>query len=333
MTLIQLADRVRTEADAYRELERMRWGSQPICCHCDSTNVRYLRPENGVSRRTSSGSMSERRVWQCRDCRKQFSATTGTVMHGSKVSLRIWLLVLFEMVTDKNGLAAREVERKYGVCPRTAWHLLHRIREAMKTDVLQTIRGEVVVDETWIGGKTSNRHVSDRPYGSPDEPRLIAPGERIDPKGMKTIVVSLIDKRTGESRSRVVNDVTGKTLRKFMSEHIDMPNTVLYTDDSSSYNWAKDEFAAHKTVNHSEDEYVRYEGDDVVTSNQAENFFSQLKRSLDGTHHHVSREHLSRYLSEFDFRYSSRKISDTERMAKLVGQVGGKRLTYKLISA
>jgi transposase-like protein len=334
LTLIQLADRVRTEADAYRELERMRWGNQPICCHCDSTNVRYLRPENGVSRRTSSGSMSERRVWQCRDCRKQFSATTGTVMHGSKVSIRMWLFCIFEMCASKNGVAAREIERKYGVCPRTAWHLMHRIREAMKADVVfQAMRGEVVADETWIGGKDSNRHQKDRTFAPASEgPRRVVPGERQDPKGDKAVVLSLIDKRTGEARSRVVLDVTGKTLRKVMADHIDMANTVLYTDDSSSYNWAKDEFLAHHTVNHSQDEYVRYEGEHVITSNQAENFFSQLKRSLDGTHHHVSRDHLDRYLAEFDFRYSSRESTDEARMAKLVGQVAGKRLTYKLVS-
>ena len=127
--------------------------------------------------------------------------------------------------------------------------------------------------------------------------------------------------------------MTGATLRKVIAEHVDMGNSTLYTDESKNYVVLGREFAAHKTVNHSEDEYVRYEADDVVTSNQAENFFSQLKRSIDGTHHHVSREHLDRYLAEFDFRYSSRKMSDTARMDKLMGQVGGKRLTYKRVTA
>ncbi len=107
--------------------------------------------------------MSERRVWRCFTCRKQFSVLTGTIFHGTKVPIRTWVLVIFEMCASKNGVAAREVERKYGVCARTAWHMMHRIREAMKNDTLvATMRGTIVADETWIGGDPKNRHESKR---------------------------------------------------------------------------------------------------------------------------------------------------------------------------
>jgi hypothetical protein len=105
------------------------------------------------------------------------------------------------------------------------------------------------------------------------------------------------------------------------------------TDSNSAYVGIGLEFISHDTVNHHADEYVRYENGRVITSNAAENFFGQLKRSLDGTHHHVSREHLGRYVAEYDFRFSSRKITDEARMAKLMGQTGGKRLTYKRVKA
>ena len=110
--------------------------TSPVCPHCESTGVYFLNPANGVSRKTRTGANSERRVWKCGACRKQFSATTGTVFHGSKISIRKWLFVFFEMCANKNGIAAREIERKYELTPKSAWFMTQRIREAMKRDPL-----------------------------------------------------------------------------------------------------------------------------------------------------------------------------------------------------
>jgi transposase-like protein len=319
MTLLHLADKVRTDGDAYLHLEHMRWGDRARCCHCHSENVAYITPMNGISRKTRTGAPSERRVWQCRDCRKQFSATTGTVMHGSKISLRIWVLVIFEMCADKNGISAREVERKYGVCPRSAWHMLHRIRAAMANGIMEPMEGVIVADETFFGGLEGNKHVGKRAgVGGP---------------GGKTVVLTLIESHTGRARSRVIPNVSSATLEKALSEQVHMTFSSLYTDEARGYQQVGRQFLAHETVNHSEDQYVRRLPGRTVTTNRAENFFSQLKRSIDGTHHHVSREHLARYLGEFDYRFSTRKISDEARMAKLVGQVDGVRLTYKLVNS
>ncbi len=268
--------------------------------------------------------MSERRVWRCFDCRKQFSVITGTVFHGTKVPLRKWVLVMFEMCASKNGVSAREIERKYDVCPRTAWHMLHRIREAMKVNGrIQTMRGTIVADETYIGGAPRNRH-----WRAKNTPVRIVPG-KIGRGTDKTCVLSLVHKETGEVRSRIIPDVTGATLRKAISEHMDMAGSHLHTDMWLGYRPLAAEFLSHETVNHDEDEYVRGN----VTTNHAEGYFSQLKRSVDGTHHHVSKEHLPRYLAEFDFRFSTRKLDDTARMLRLMGQTGGRRLTYKRVSA
>lgn len=314
-TVLQIADRVRDEADAYLFLEELRWKGTAVCAHCASENVRYLKPANGKSRATSGGaSMSQRRVWQCRDCRRQFSVTTGTVMHGSKISLRIWVLCMFEMVSSKNGIAAREIERKYGVCPRTAWHVLHRIREAMATDFADPMEGEVIVDETYFGGADKNRHARDR--------------KGIPGVHGKTAVLTLIDKRKGEARSRVMAEVTGASLLKVMADQVNMSGSHLVTDKHRAYGPVGKQFLLHTAVDHDAGEYVAPNG---RTTNHAEGFFSQLKRSVDGTHHRVSDVHLQRYLHEFDFRYSTRDLSDTARMQRLLGQVGGKRLTYKLI--
>lgn len=329
--VLELASRIPDEASAYRYLEDLRWGDTPVCAHCDGENVTYLNPENGTSRKTRTGAVSQRRVWKCRDCRKQFSVLTNTIMHGTKIPVRTWVFVIYEMCACKNGIAAREIERRYGVTPKSAWFMLHRIREAMKSDGLDLLGGEghvVVADETFIGGKAKNRHKTKSADAGTPVP--IAPGERNpNPVADKTAVLSLIDTETGEVRSRIVPDVTGATLRKAIADQVHMGRSTLHTDQSQSYKLVAGEFAAHETVNHNQDEYVRYTPEGVVTSNQAENFFSQLKRSLDGTHHHVSRKHLSRYLGEFDFRYSTRSLSDLERTEALAVNLTGRRLTYR----
>jgi transposase-like protein len=315
MTLSKIAKEIKSEADAYAYMESLRWPDGPVCPHCGSIDKHYfLTPKgDGKTRATRTGSRSERRVWKCRACRKQFSVTTGTVFHGSKVPLQTWLMVVFEMCSNKNGIAAREVERKYGVAPKTAWFMTHRLREAMKHKAPGSLlSGTVVADETWIGGEPKNRHGRKRGQGGQG-------------KTDKTPVLSLIDKRTGEVRSQAIPNVTGKTLRSVIAENVSMSATVLHTDSSNAYDHFAHELSARFSVNHSEGEYVR--GD--VSTNVAENYFSQLKRSLDGTHHHVSKEHLNRYLTEFDFRYSTCKRTDFERMGILMTRVGGRRLRYQ----
>ena len=318
-----LANEVQTEADAYVFMERMRWGTDNerlACPHCGHDKAYFLNPANGVNRKTRTGSASQRRVWKCAKCRKQFSVLTGTIFHGSKVPLRTWLFVVFEMCSSKNGISAREVERKYGTTPKTAWFMLHRIREAMKREPLAgMLRGTVQADETFLGGKPKNRHRQ----GTYGQKRTGGGTAHLTP------VLSLIDTESGEVRSQVVPDVTGATLAKVIQEQVDVANSTLHTDAGKQYRPLGQDFAQHEWVDHGRYEYVR----GAVTTNKAEGFFSQLKRSLDGTHHHVSVRHLPRYLAEFDYRYSTRKMTDTERTAHLFGKVEGKRLTYRPLTA
>ncbi len=132
----------------------------------------------------------------------------------------------------------------------------------------------------------------------------------------------------GEARSRVVTDVRGGTLPKVISEQVDMAISELHTDESRAYRSVAPYFTAHRTVNHSEGQYMH----NGATTNPAENYFSQLKRLLDGTHHNVSRAHLQRYLNEFDFRHTTRKLDDTQRVQRLMGQTAGRRLTYRRLN-
>jgi transposase-like protein len=312
-TIASLSRQIITEADAYRHLEGLRWSDVPRCAHCAGTDVYLIPPANGVSRRTAAGTMSERRVWKCRDCRKQFSVLTGTVMHATKIPVRTWVLVIFDMISAKNGMSAREVERKYGVTIKTAWHMLHRIRCAMGSEnkLIETMTGTIVADETWIGGDPKWRHAKDR--------------QGVQGSTEKTPVLSLINAVTGEVRSQVLPWVTANTLRKAISEHINAAASELQTDAAQHYIGIGKEFASHHSVNHSAGEYVsRTTG---ASTNMAEGFFAQLKRSIDGTHHHVSIKHLPRYVGEFDFRYSTCKMSDYGRMRTLATRMEG-RLSY-----
>jgi transposase-like protein len=317
------------EGDAYRHLEDLRWGTTPRCSHCAGTDVYLIPPANGVSRKSAARTMSERRVWKCRDCKRQFSVLTGTMMHATKVPVRTWVLVTFDMCADKNGMSAHEVSRKYGVAPRTAWHMLHRIRQSMGSEnkLVATMSGTIVSDETYMGGNPARMNAKGRARWEQlrADPKA---GDLFSHGSAKIPVLSLVNAVTGEMRSQVIARVDGSTLRKAIAEQVDMANSALWTDEGTWYGPIGREFASHATVNHNEKQYVGRGG---VSTNMLEGFFSQLKRSIDGTHHHVSREHLHRYLGEFDFRYSTCKMSDYGRMRTLAKQMEG-RLSHKRLA-
>jgi transposase-like protein len=217
----------------------MRWGDTPVCSHCGSVREHYfLKPANGKARKTRTGAGTERRVWKCADCRKQFTVLTGTIYHGTKIPVRTWVFVIFQMCSSKNGVAAREIERKYDLTPKTAWFMTMRIREAMKREpIAGLLSGRVVADETWIGGKPSNRHGHTPTKGSP----------RRD----KTVVMSLVSRETGEVRSQVVPNVTAGTLRSVLFSNTDRDATHLHTDQLWGYRPVGKAFAEHSVVDHS----------------------------------------------------------------------------------
>jgi transposase-like protein len=213
-------DRLRDEEDAYRIIEDMRWGGEPVCPHCGADRPYFLKARGG-ERRTRTGSTSQRRVWKCRACRKQFSVLTGTIFHGTKIPVRTWVLVI-EMASSKNGVAAREIERKYGLTPKSAWFMMHRIREAMRREPMAgLLTGRVVVDETYIGGKPSNRHGGTKagrgwPKGGTD----------------KTPIIALVPREAGEVRTKVLPNVTGANLAAAIRGEVEPERTYRKESDS-----------------------------------------------------------------------------------------------------
>jgi transposase-like protein len=304
---MNLTDEIFQDADAARaHLEATRWPEGPICPHCGV-----------VDQATNVGGKSARKgCYQCNACRDQFTVTVGTVFERSKVPLNKWLLATYLLSSSKKGYSAHQLHRTIGVTYKTAWFMFHRIREAMVESNPGPMGGEgkfVEVDETYVGGTESNMHKSKR------APKDIA-------MDRKQAVVTLVE-RNGAARSFHVANVTVKNLRTALVTNIDRKSHLM-TDGYMAYRGIGREFASHGSVNHQKGEYAR----GSTHSNTAENFFSILKRGVIGTYHHVSEAHLSRYLAEFDFRYSNRSglgVNDTIRTDKVLVAIAGKRLTYR----
>ena len=319
LNLSTLAKHFSEEPAAWELVEKMRWPNRPVCPHCGDTGRAYFLQLCNGTRTTTTGKVSYRRLWKCKVCRRKFSVLVGTIFERSQVPLSKWLLALYLMSASKNGVAANELRRTLGVTQPTVWFMLHRLREAMCHASFEPMSGTIVSDETYIGGEPKNRH-----HHKPDTTKK---GSGTD----KTPVIALINARTGETRPPSYANVDSTTVRKAMIEQgVIMGTSVLWTDESRVYTTLGRRFLAHEAANHGKGEYVNERG---AGTNIAESYFSQLKRSIDGTHHHVSREHLHRYIHEHDFRYSTCKMSDWARMQRIIDQSEGRRLTYRRVTA
>jgi transposase-like protein len=305
------------DANAAREhLEAMQWPNGPVCPHCGNVDGERITAMKGKAHRAG--------LYNCMECRKQFSVTVGTVFERSKIALNKWLLATFLVASSKKGMSAHQLHCMLGVTYKTAWFMAHRIREAMKEDVASSspIGGEgktVEADKTYFG-KREDQSMSPQRKGRPYLKRK--PGNR------KMTVVALVE-RQGRARMFHVKDATKTTVREILFTNA--PRTsLLYTDESRLYTETGREYANHDTVNHSAKEYAR----GIVHTNTIENVFSVFKRGMTGVYQHCAEKHLHRYLAEFDFRYNRRtalKVSDQERHDMLLAAIRGKRLTYRRI--
>ena len=306
MTTVDLTNPIFTSPDAARKhFEAIRWPDGPYCPYCGQTDT--VKPLGGKSMGPG--------WYHCKDCRRKFTAHVGTIYERSHIPMTKWLLATHLMCASKKGISTHQLHRMLGLPYKTAWFMAHRIREGMRELNPTSLGGEgktVEADETYIGGKEKNKHLLKR--------------KRIGRGGVgKEIAFSLVE-RGGRVRSQQVPGVAARTLRPILMAQLDA-KTFLVTDDAGQYSRMHKDFR-HEVVNHGIGEYVRGE----AHTNTVESYFAILKRGITGTYHHISQQHLKRYLGEFDFRYNERaslEITDAERSRRAVRGAIGKRLTYQ----
>ena len=299
------------EAAAFAFLEESIWPNGGVCAHCGCMG-RISKIKANADKRIRVG------LHKCGDCKKQFRVTVGTVFEHARIPLHKMLQAVHLLCSSKKGISAHQLHRVLEVQYKTAWFLAHRIREAMRSGELAPMGiagGIVEVDETFIG---NDRDVKPK-------------GEK---KGRgyahKHKVLSLVDRETGQKRSMVVDDLTAKTLTPILRENIAKEARVM-TDEAGQYRKLGDEFADHGFTRHGQGEYVDLE-DPAIHTNTIEGAFSVFKRGMKGVYQHCGKQHLHRYLAEFDFRYNNRSklgVEDAERAGRALKGIVGKRLTYR----
>lgn len=303
MKLIDVTRQFDTDDKCFDYLEKMRWPSGIACVECGSLKVSKITRE-------TKGKNKRARLYQCLEhkCGHQFSATAGTIFHDSHLPLRTWFMAIALICEAKKGLSACQLQRHLGLGSyRTAWHLAHRIRAAMKQDDLVLDAPAVETDETYVGQRGHRRH-SRRP------------------KLKKRIVLGMVERNGGRLKLMPIENTGKETLQPLFEKHISEQVGTIYTDEHPIYIFAlKNKFPGkHKTIVH---RYTYGIGD--THTNTIENAFSLFKKGLYGSFHHVSKKHLARYCDEFSYRFNRRNEQQEMFEQTTKRLIAGGNLTYK----
>jgi transposase-like protein len=295
-----------SEEAAFAHLEKTVWAGEAVCPHCGGVD-RITKVKANPAKRIRVG------LWRCGDCKKQFTVKVGTVFEHMRLPLHKALQAVYLVTSSKKGISAHQLHRTLEITYKSAWFLLHRIREAMRDDsTLPPMGGNggvVEVDETFIG--------------------KLKGVEKKRAFHHKMKVLALVDRDSGKARTMVIDNVKAETLMPLVIANVAREARVM-TDEHSGYRDAGKWFAAHGTTSHGRGEYVNLE-DRSIHSNTVEGYFSIFKRGMKGVYQHCGEEHLHRYLAEFEFRYNNRAAlgcNDADRSVAVLKGIVGKRLTY-----
>lgn len=306
-TITEFNDYFKDEKTCYEFYEKQRWNGSPVCPHCASTK----KPYNAKAR----GKFKDIPAYRCSEkgCLLPFTVRTGTIFEGSKVEFRKWLHAIYELSTAKKGISSVELAIRIGVSQKTGWFINHRLREMLKQTAPETLTGVSEIDETFVGGKESNKHESKK---------LKAGRGAVG----KTPVFGVVN--SGKVRTQVVTDVSGQTLLPLVYNNIEA-GSIMVSDDHKAYSSLKNDYL-HEVVKHSQGEYVTDLG---FHTNSIEGFWGLLKRGIVGTFHYVSPQHLQRYCDEFSYKYNTRDSSNIYRFDDSLSKAEGKRIKYRQLTA
>lgn len=303
--IAQLLDHFKDRSTCIEYLEQQRWPDGKITCiHCGHEKV-Y---------RTKTG-------FRCagKGCCKKFSVLVGSLYENTKIPIRLWFGAMYLATTHKKGISSMQLATDLGICQKSAWHMMHRIREAMyDADGETQLKGTVQSDESYFGGLNKNRH-ADKQYEN-------SQGRSTNGK---TPVVGLIEVG-GKVRTFVVNDTDSHTLHSLIDLHVDKDATIV-TDAHGSYNGLGEKLN-HIVVKHKQGSYITERDGNKFHTQNIENYWSVFKRGYVGIYHYMSPKHLHRYCKEFTYRYNNRNLTPKERFELAVKQCSGKRLTFKKLT-
>jgi transposase-like protein len=292
-------------------LELQRWGNTSVCPHCGTVDTKHYQLK-------VKGEFKG--MYKCRACKERFTVTVGTMFEGSPISLRKWFIATYIFSSHKKGISSHQLARDLGVTQKTAWFMLHRLRQTFTDKDQYLMGGEGVVvetDATIIGGKVKNLSNKKRAAIKNKERGL---------NDHKTLVVGFIE-RANNIRFDVVNGT--ETERELLTKHVD-EDSVIITDSAACYQHVTPEFLHHDKVDHSKSEYSR---DGVIHTNTLEGAFSLFDRMITGIYHQVTGKHLQAYCNEFGFRYNSRKMGDKVRFDMALLRTVGVKLGYNTLIA